>query len=29
MPRRVMEEGLSVEQAPLDEMVAAIVRRLQ
>ncbi|MEY2933345.1 MAG: protein-glutamate methylesterase [Pseudomonadota bacterium] len=29
MPRRVMEEGLSAEQAPLDDMVAAIVRRLQ
>jgi two-component system chemotaxis response regulator CheB len=29
MPRRVKEEGLSAEEAPLDEMVAAIVRRLQ
>lgn len=28
MPRRVVEQGLSVEQAPLDEMAAAIVRRL-
>lgn len=28
MPRRIEEEGLSVEQASLEEMVAAVVRRL-
>lgn len=28
MPRRIAEEGLSVEQVPLDEMVGAVVRRL-